>query len=131
MFFLTHGRDALFSLFPEYYTAEQSSELPSEEMHALREGAHYGWPYSYYDHIQNKRVLSPEYGGDGTEGVDSGLYEKPITNFPGHWAPNDMMFYKGEQLPEYFKNGMFIVWHGSWNRAPLPQDGYSVIFVPF
>ncbi len=131
VFFLTHGRDALFTLFPEYYTAEQSSELPSEEMHTLREGAHYGWPYSYYDHIQNKRVLAPEYGGDGTEGVDPGLYEKPIATFPGHWAPNDMMFYKGEQLPEYFKNGMFIVWHGSWNKAPLPQDGYSVIFVPF
>ena len=131
VFFLTHGRDALFSLFPEYYTAEQSAELPSEEMHVLREGAHYGWPYSYYDHIQNKRVLAPEYGGDGTEGVELGLYEEPISNFSGHLAPNDMMFYKGEQLPEYFKNGMFIVWHGSWNRAPLPQDGYSVIFVPF
>ena len=92
LFFLTHGRDALFTLFPEYYSPEESAELPSEEMHVLRENGHYGWPFTYYDHHQNKRVLAPEYGGDGLEGVQEGIYEEPVAVFPAHWAPNDIMF---------------------------------------
>jgi glucose/arabinose dehydrogenase len=131
IYFLNHGRDALFLLYPEYYTAEDSAELPSEEMHILTEGANYGWPYTYYDHIKGERMLAPEYGGDGQITSDDDIYEEPIANFPGHWAPNDMMFYKGDQFPDYFKNGAFVVWHGSWNRAPIQQAGYKIIFVPF
>ncbi len=131
LYFLTHGRDALFALYPEYFTVEESAELPAEEMHILSENGNYGWPFTYYDHYQNKRILAPEYGGDGTKGVESNLYEEPIASFPGHWAPNDMMFYTGEQFPARFRDGAFIVFHGSWNRAPLPQEGYKVVFVPF
>ncbi len=131
LFFLTHGRDALFTLFPEYYSPEESAELPSEEMHVLRENGHYGWPFTYYDHHQNKRVLAPEYGGDGLEGVQEGIYEEPVAVFPAHWAPNDIMFYTGNQFPSRYKKGAFIVFHGSWNRAPMPQRGYKVIFMPF
>ena len=131
LYFLTHGRDALSTLFPEYYSVEQSAELPSEEMHILVEGGNYGWPYSYYDHIQGKRLLAPEYGGDGAQETEADLYINPIANFPAHWAPNDMMFYRGNQFPDRFRDGIFIVFHGSWNRAPLPQGGYSVVFVPF
>ena len=131
LYFLTHGRDALFTLYPEYFTAEESAELPAEEMHILKEGSNYGWPFSYYDHLQGKRIVAPEYGGDGAEEVEAGLYEEPIAAFPGHWAPNDLMFYKGEQLPSRFRDGAFIVFHGSWNRAPLPQGGYKVVFLPF
>ena len=131
VYFLTHGRDALFTLFPEYFSAKDSAEMPSEEMHVLREGAHYGWPFSYFDHQQGKRILAPEYGGDGNQGVAMGLYEDPIAAFPGHWAPNDMMFYTGSQFPSRYQYGAFIVFHGSWNRAPLPQRGYKVVFIPF
>ncbi|MDG2316034.1 MAG: PQQ-dependent sugar dehydrogenase [Gammaproteobacteria bacterium] len=131
VYFLTHGRDALFTLYPEYFSAEKSAEIPSEEMHVLKEGGDYGWPFSYFDHQQNKRILAPEYGGDGNESVAVGLYEKPIAAFPGHWAPNDMMFYTGSQFPSRYQDGAFIVFHGSWNRAPLPQRGYKVIFIPF
>jgi glucose/arabinose dehydrogenase len=131
LYFLTHGRDALSTLFPEYFSAENSAELPSEEMHVLRENGNYGWPFSYFDHQQDKRVLAPEYGGDGNQSVAMGLYEDPIATFPGHWAPNDMMFYTGSQLPPRYQDGAFIVFHGSWNRAPLPQRGYKVVFMPF
>ena len=131
LYFLTHGRDALLNLYPEYFNAEESAELPSEEMHILTENGDYGWPFTYYDHLQGKRVLAPEYGGDGTEGVEDGMYQEPVATFPGHWAPNDMMFYTGDQLPSRYRDGAFVVFHGSWNRAPLPQGGYKVVFVPF
>ena len=42
-----------------------------------------------------------------------------------------MLFYQGDQFPEYFKKGAFIVWHGSWNRAPIQQAGYKITFSPF
>ena len=51
--------------------------------------------------------------------------------FPGHWAPNDLHFYTGNQFPDRYKGGAFIAFHGSWNRAPLEQRGYKVVFVPF
>jgi glucose/arabinose dehydrogenase len=51
--------------------------------------------------------------------------------FPAHIAPNDLLFYTGSMFPEKYKNGAFIAFHGSWNRAPLPQEGYYVVFVPF
>jgi len=51
--------------------------------------------------------------------------------FPGHVAPNDLLFYTGDMFPERYKNGAFIAFHGSWNRAPEPQEGYYVVFVPF
>ncbi|MFP6830168.1 MAG: hypothetical protein VCC36_14255 [Gammaproteobacteria bacterium] len=117
--------------YPDYFTADDSAELPSEEMHVLVEGGNYGWPYSYYDHIQGKRLLGPEYGGDGKQESEAGLYAEPVAAFPGHWAPNDLMFYAGEQFPARFRDGAFIVFHGSWNRAPLPQAGYNIVFVPF
>ncbi len=51
--------------------------------------------------------------------------------FPGHWAPDGLLFYTGEMFPESYRGGAFIAFHGSWNRAPLPQGGYKVVFVPF
>ncbi len=51
--------------------------------------------------------------------------------FPGHWAPNGLLFYTGIMFPERYKNGALIAFHGSWNRAPLNQQGYFVAFVPF
>jgi len=131
VYFLSHGRDAFYTLFPEYYTAEQSAELPSEEMHVLVEGGNYGWPYTYYDHVQGKRLVAPEYGGDSKMAPEPGLYREPVATFPGHWAPNDLMFYSGGQLPARYLGGAFVVFHGSWNRAPLPQEGYKIVFRPF
>jgi glucose/arabinose dehydrogenase len=46
-------------------------------------------------------------------------------------APNALLFYTGDMFPERYKNGAFIAFHGSWNRAPEPQKGYFVAFVPF
>lgn len=123
-----HGRDQLASFFPEMFTNEQSAELPSEEFHRLSDGYDVGWPYSYYDHEQGKRMVMPEYGGDGKTESDEG--ELPLVGFPGHWAPNDMLFLSTDALPADYQKGAFIAFHGSWNRAPMPQQGYRVVYVP-
>ena len=130
LYAMQHGRDSLASLFGAYFDDAESAELPSEELFRLRDGADFGWPYCYYDHFLGRRVLAPEYGGDGEAEGDCGQYERPLVAFPGHWAPHDMLFYTGDQLPDRYRNGAFVVFHGSWNRAPLEQRGYQVAFAP-
>ncbi|MDP4711734.1 MAG: PQQ-dependent sugar dehydrogenase [Saprospiraceae bacterium] len=131
LYALQHGRDQLNFLYPELYTEQQSAELPAEEFLKVTEGADFGWPYCYFDQLQNKKVLGPEYGGDGKIQERCADKDQPILAFPGHYAPNDLIFYRGDQFPEQYKNGAFIAFHGSWNRTPLTQQGYHVVFVPF
>ncbi len=131
LYAVMHGRDDLLRLWPDKYTPQESALLPSEEFMRITEGSNFGWPYCYYDQIKGKKVLAPEYGGDGDIVGRCADYEDPIIGFPGHWAPNDLVFYQGVQFPERYKNGAFIAFHGSTNRAPYPQSGYFVGFVPF
>ena len=60
-----HGRDGLHEVWPQHYDAWQSAMLPSEAMFRVAPGTNAGWPYYYYDPMQNKVMLNPEYGGDG------------------------------------------------------------------
>ena len=131
LYALQHGRDQLHHLWPDLYSSEQSAELPAEEFLLVEEGADFGWPYCYYDQLQEKRVLAPEYGGDGLQEDRCRQFESPILAFPGHWAPNDLVFYDGTQFPARYRDGAFIAFHGSWNRSPEVQAGYLVAFVPF
>ena len=131
LFVTQHGRDQLHEDWPELYTAEQGFNLPAEEVVILKEGTSYGWPTCYYDDGQKKRVLAPEYGGDGGKKVgDCDKFDPPVAAFPAHWAPNDLKIYKGSQFPKDYQGGAFIAFHGSWNRAPGPQGGYNVVFQP-
>ena len=125
-----HGRDQLHQNWADLYTVEESAELPAEEFVRMNEGDDFGWPYCYYDHRLGRRVLAPEYGGDGEASGRCEPYAAPLVGFPGHWAPNGLAFYDGEQFPARYHGGAFIAFHGSWNRAPLPQAGYNVVFVP-
>jgi glucose/arabinose dehydrogenase len=126
-----HGRDGLVNGWPQFYNEWQSALLPSEAFYKLKPGANAGWPYYYFDQMKGKVMVNPEYGGDGTiENTDKSI-ETPIVGFPGHYAPNDLLFYTGNQFPERYKNGAFIAFHGSTIRAPYPQAGYIVAFVPF
>ena len=131
LYLVQHGRDQLDTLWPGTFTTEQNAELPSEEFLKVDEGSNFGWPYCFHDWQQGKRLLQPEYGGDGKIVGRCAQYPPPIVAFPGHWAPNDLHFYNGRQFPEKYRGGAFIVFHGSWNRAPLPQGGYNVAFVQF
>ncbi|HVS97831.1 MAG TPA: PQQ-dependent sugar dehydrogenase [Puia sp.] len=130
LFVMQHGRDQLSDLFPQYWDSKQSAVLPAECMYELHKGSNCGWPYIFYDQIQHKQIESPEYGGDGKKGP-SRQYQDPVIAFPGHLAPDGLLFYTGNQFPAKYKNGAFIAFHGSWNRAPQPQEGYYVVFVPF
>lgn len=131
LYAVMHGRDQLYQFFPELYDEQMGAELPSEEFLLVRDGSDFGWPYCYYDRLKGKKVLAPEYGGDGEITGRCEGKEDPIMGFPGHTAPNDLLFYTGDMFPERYKNGAFICFHGSWNRAPLEQEGYYVVFVPF
>lgn len=130
LFVMQHGRDQLNTIAPELYDDKASAEQPAETMYALHKGDNAGWPYVYYDRFQNKKIVTPEYGGDGKkEGGKDAI--DPVMAFPAHMAPNGLLFYTGNMFPAHYKNGAFIAFHGSWNRAPLPQEGFYVAFVPF
>jgi len=130
LFVMQHGRDQLHDIFPDLYTVKQNAELPAECMYAIKEGDNAGWPYMYYDHLQHKKILAPEYGGDGKKEADAKFID-PVAAYPGHMAPDGLLFYTGNQFPEKYKNGAFISFHGPWNRAPEPQSGFFVVFQPF
>ncbi|MGK6352461.1 PQQ-dependent sugar dehydrogenase [Parapedobacter sp. DT-150] len=129
LFVMQHGRDNLHDFYPEQYDGETGIDLPAEAMYRLSEGADAGWPYVYYDHHQQKKIVNPEYGGDGKQEGDAGILD-PVVAFPGHIGPNALLFYTGDLFPARYKNGAFVAFHGSWNRAPK-QQGYLVAFVPF
>jgi len=131
LYAMQHGRDQLNTIKPDTYNDQESAELPAEEFFMLKKGVDCGWPYCYYDPMKKKKVLGPEYGGDGEKQDRCAGKEQPIYAFPAHWAPNAVLFYTGKMFPAKYKNGAFIAFHGSWNRAPEPQAGFCVVFVPF
>jgi glucose/arabinose dehydrogenase len=122
-----HGRDQLNDWgFSDDYSAEN----PGEQVNHIMKGSDFGWPYCYYSTAEKKLVNAPEYGGDGKKDSRCTSKTQPAYVFPGHWAPNDMMFYTGAEFPAKYKDGAFIAFHGSWNRAPKPQQGFRVVFLP-
>jgi glucose/arabinose dehydrogenase len=131
LFVMQHGRDQLHDNWPDLFSDSASSELPAEEMLMVKKGSNFGWPYCYFDEFQNKKVLAPEYGGDGKIQGRCSSVEQPVIAFPGHMAPDGLLFYTGKMFPARYRNGAFIAFHGSWNRAPLNQKGFFVAFVPF
>jgi glucose/arabinose dehydrogenase/mono/diheme cytochrome c family protein len=131
LFVTQHGRDQLGQNWTKLYQTKQGEELPAEEMVRLEQGKDYGWPQCYFDGFQKKLVLAPEYGGDGgkTIGVCA-QRTAPVAFFPAHWAPNDLLIVTHSRFPAAYRDGAFIAFHGSWNRAPGPQGGFNVVFQP-
>jgi glucose/arabinose dehydrogenase len=101
---------------------ELGGDLVPDYMTAVRDGAFYGWPYSYYGQHVDGRVkpqrpdlvataISPDYA------------------LGAHTASLGLASAQGSTLPAPLTQGMFVGQHGSWNRKP--RSGYKVIFVPF
>jgi glucose/arabinose dehydrogenase len=125
-----HGRDALFQNFPNYFDQKYGAENPAEELLQVNRGDDFGWPYCFYSNVEKKLVDAPEYGGDGKKTDRCASKKGPVAAYPGHWAPNDLVFYSGKMFPAKYSGGVFIAFHGSWNREPEPQAGYRVVFQP-
>lgn len=130
IFVTQHGRDQLHANWPDLYKPDQEATLPAETLLLLKDRGDYGWPECYYDSFVQKLVLAPEYGGDGKKVGVCADKIAPIAAFPAHWAPNAMVRYDKDQFPPHYRDGVFIAFHGSWDRAPYPQGGYNVVFQP-
>jgi glucose/arabinose dehydrogenase len=101
---------------------ELGDHLPPDYMTSVREGAFYGWPYSYYGQHVDTRVKPQD-----PAKVASAL--KPDYALGAHTASLGLCWSGASGLPVQWQNGMFVGQHGSWNRAT--RSGYKVIFVPF
>jgi glucose/arabinose dehydrogenase len=88
----------------------------------VKEGAFYGWPFSYWGQHVDTRV-KPQ----NPERVKAAIV--PDYALGNHVAPLGLAFAQGDLLPESMRSGAFIGEHGSWNRQP--RSGYKVVFVPF
>jgi glucose/arabinose dehydrogenase len=130
LFAIPHGRDQLSQNWPALFTPEQNAELPAEMFVKIGGGDDFGWPYCYYDGKAKAYRLAPEYGGNGTTVGRCERLKAPLYAFPAHWAPNSVLFYSAAGFPAKYRNGIFVAFHGSWNRAPLPQQGFKVVFLP-
>src|SRR3984885_13044710 len=129
MFVTQHGRDQLHANWTDLYKPEEEATQPAEELLLLRKGGDYGWPEGCYNATQKQKLSLPEYGGGGGKKVGTcATKSAPIAAFPAHWAPNGMALYDKQQFPAHYRNGVFIAFHGSWDRAPSPQAGYNVVF---
>jgi len=129
LFAAVHGRDQLSDNWG--FSNEVGANNPAEELVRVEQGGDYGWPYCYYSNQYKRKVIAPEYGGDGEKVGRCNRAANPVLAFPGHWGPMALAFYNADALGPEYKGGLFVAFHGSWNRAPLPQEGYRVVFVPF
>lgn len=125
LYAIVHGRDSLNRNWPNLVSASDDDHI-ADEMHRVTKGTDFGWPYTYYDGVRKMRLVSPEYGGDGKTAA-TGSYSTPLLTFQSRRsAPVDLLFYGGTSFPARYRNGAFIVLHGTANRS-----GYDVVFAPF
>jgi glucose/arabinose dehydrogenase len=129
LFATQHGRDQLAQNWG--FSNEYSAENPGEELLRVTAGSDFGWPYCYFSRELERKVLAPEYGGDGKQAERCAQVGAAAATYPGHWAPMALAFSAGSALGADYAEGVFIAFHGSWNREPLPQAGYRVVFQPF
>lgn len=102
---------------------ELGSDLVPDYLTSVRDGAFYGWPYSYYGQIVDERAQPPQ-----PDLVARAV--KPDYALGSHVAPLGLAITEGPAaVSSAFQSGMFIGLHGSWNRNP--PSGYKVVFIPF
>ncbi|WP_285427969.1 sorbosone dehydrogenase family protein [Pseudomonas sp. lyk4-R2A-8] len=101
---------------------EIGSDLVPDYITSVKDGAFYGWPFSYYGQHVDERV-TPQNPDLVAKAIAPDYAVGP------HTASLGLTFADGSKLPAAYSNGAFIGQHGSWNRKP--HSGYKVIFVPF
>ncbi|MDQ3092629.1 MAG: sorbosone dehydrogenase family protein [Actinomycetota bacterium] len=101
---------------------ELGNDLVPDYLTSVRDGAFYGWPYSYFGAHVDERAKPPR-----PDLVAQAVV--PDYALGSHTAALGLVTDEGCRLPAPFRSGMFVGLHGSWNRKP--RTGYKVIFVPF
>jgi glucose/arabinose dehydrogenase len=101
---------------------ELGPDLVPDYMTSVKDGAFYGWPYSYYG-----QHLDPRVNPQRPDLVKKAVV--PDYALSSHVAPLGLVFYTSESLPQKYRGGAFVGEHGSWDRQQL--NGYKVVFVPF
>jgi glucose/arabinose dehydrogenase len=101
---------------------ELGPDLVPDYLTSVRDGAFYGWPYSYYGQHLDPRV-QPQRPDLVAKAI------APDYALSSHVAPLGLVFYAGTNLPEHYRGGAFVGEHGSWDRTVL--NGYKVVYVPF
>ena len=97
-------------------------DIANDFLVGVKEGEFYGWPYAY-----NGPHEEPRHKDVAPDKVKNTLY--PDVLLGAHVAVLDILFYEGDQFPDKYKGGLFLAFHGSWNRAK--RTGYSVMYIPF
>jgi glucose/arabinose dehydrogenase len=100
---------------------ELGNDLVPDYMTSVKEGAFYGWPYSYYGQHVDTRI-DPQHPELVAKAV------VPDYALGAHTASLGLAFYDAALIPA-FKHGALVGQHGSWNRKP--HAGYKLIYVPF
>lgn len=95
-------------------------DLPPDEINRINRGGHYGWPFCYGIRVPDREFERPGF----CETTVS-----PVVEIQAHSAPLGLAFCTGEAFPSRYRGGLFVAFHGSWNRT-VPT-GYKVVFVPF
>jgi glucose/arabinose dehydrogenase len=101
---------------------ELGPDLVPDYLTSVRDGAFYGWPYSYYGHHIDPRV-HPQRPDLVAKAI------APDYALSSHVAPLGLVFYSGNTLPAHYRGGAFVGEHGSWDRTVL--NGYKVVYIPF
>jgi hypothetical protein len=101
---------------------ELGPDLVPDYLTSVKDGAFYGWPYSYYGQHVDPRVM-PQRPDLVAKAIP------PDYALSSHVAPLGLVFDTGDGLPAHYRGGAFVGEHGSWDRSQL--NGYRVVFVPF
>ena len=114
------GTGQLFAVVNE--RDEIGPDLVPDYLTSVKDGAFYGWPYSYWGQHVDQRV-HPQNPAMVAKAI------KPDYGLSSHVAALGLAFSQGETVSPRFADGVFVAEHGSWDRVPL--NGYQVVFVPF
>lgn len=97
---------------------DQGNEIPPDLVTIVTEGANYGWP-----HCQPPDATPQE------DGADCSGITPPTVGIQAHSAPLGLAFATGDQFPETYQGGIFVVQHGSWNREPPAEP--KLMYITF
>jgi glucose/arabinose dehydrogenase len=95
-------------------------DIPPDSVHHVKEGQSYGWPFCHAGEIPDPDLADSQ----ACQAVP-----EPALQIQAHSAPLGLVFYDGATFPAEYQGGLFIAYHGSWNRT-IPT-GYKVVFAPF